>query len=76
MLEDYLTVGIACMVISFIGINFLISDEVKRNKLNTLYTYLFTFLLGIFIHHVTLVTGLNKFYCDKKCRAIMAQQAP
>ncbi len=64
---SYIIIGLISMVIGIICINVVLEKE-KRNKYNSIKTYLLFFIIGIIIHIFTQMTNLDKFYCDKQCR--------
>jgi hypothetical protein len=64
----YLIVGLITVLIAGISIN-IILDKEKREKYNTLRTYLIFFLIGMVVHFIAQLLNLDQIYCDKKCRA-------
>lgn len=63
---DYLIVGLVSILTAYITINFIILPE-KKIELNNTKTYILVFFIGIIINLLVDVTGLNKWYCGKRC---------
>lgn len=73
MYTSYLIVGLITMVIGGVSIN-IILDKEKRQKYNTLRTYLIFFVIGIIVHLIAQNVNLDQIYCDKKCQLRLAQK--
>lgn len=73
MYTSYLIVGLITMVIGAVSIN-IILDKEKREKYNTLRTYLIFFVIGIIVHLIAQNVNLDQIYCDKKCQLRLAQK--
>jgi Na+/glutamate symporter len=68
MYTSYIIVGVITVIIGAIAIN-IILDKEKREKYNTLKTYLIFFIIGVIVHLIVQKLQLDQIYCDKKCRA-------
>lgn len=67
-LLEYLGVGIITTLIGAIAINIILDGE-KRDKYNTLKTYIILFIVGIIVHFIVQQLNLDTIYCGKKCQA-------
>jgi hypothetical protein len=63
---DYLIVGLVSILTAYIIINFIILPE-KKIELNNTKTYILVFLIGIIINYLVEISGLNNWYCGKRC---------
>ena len=63
----YIIIGLISVAIGSVCINLVLEKE-KRDKYNSIKTYLLFFFIGIIIHVFTQITNLDQLYCDKQCR--------
>ena len=63
---EYLVVGLVSILTAYITINYIILPE-KRIELNNRKTYILVLLIGLTINFIVEISGLDKWFCGKRC---------